>query len=486
MGSYLLTNGYVVTVDAERRVFPNGWVEIDGDSIAGVGPMGELDAQASSGEVIDMHGMLVMPGLVNGHNHHWGSLFKNTGEGLLLEPWLDQVTLPLAAQLTAEDLRIAAYLGALEQLRTGTTCSLNHVVTLNDFESMRNLIEPVLEMGIRQLVTKELRHTPDPPFSDAYPATPHVRDLADEIGLAEDVVDKWDGAGGIVHMGLALESGANWMLHNATSDELIRECVALAQRRNLKITNHCSAGTPWLSIKEFEQQTGGGDVDYLVRLGALVDNWVLIHNLHLKDREIDHVARAGAGVITNPVSNAYSCDGIAPLRSMFDAGLDVGLGTDGTYVNCSPDMVEQMKFAALIQNVTHFDPTFISAERAIEMATINTAKAMGLGDLIGSLEVGKRADIAVFDLDKAHTTVPNRPVGALVFSAHGTDVDTVLVNGELRIRAGELIAPVEEQEVLAEARRRARGVIERAGIAGRVDEHWRNTDRRRIVDVAAR
>jgi 5-methylthioadenosine/S-adenosylhomocysteine deaminase len=491
MGSYLLTHGYVVTVDEQRRVFPDGWVEVEGDSIAGVGSMdkldrGELESGGSDREVIDLRGMLVVPGLINGHNHHWGSFFKNTGEGLLLEPWLDKITLPLGAQLSDDDLRAAAYLGALEQLRTGTTCSLNHVVLTSGESAMRAMIEPVVDVGIRQLVTKELRQTPSPPFSDDYPATPHARDISEELGLAEQLIDDWDGAGGVVHMGLAIETGANWMLHNATSDEIIREGVALAQRRNLKITNHCSAGTPWLSIKEFEQQTGGGDVDYLVRLGALVDNWVLIHSLHLKDREVDHVARAGAGVITNPVSNAYSCDGIAPLRSMFDAGIDVGLGTDGTYVNCSPDMVEQMKFAALIQNVTHFDPTFITSERAVEMATINTARAMGLGDLIGSLEVGKRADIAVFDLDKAHATVANRPVGAFVFSAHGTDVDTVLVNGEIRLRGGELVVPVEEREVLSEARERATAAIERAGLAGEVFQHWRATQRSRRNHVATR
>jgi 5-methylthioadenosine/S-adenosylhomocysteine deaminase len=144
-----------------------------------------------------------------------------------------------------------------------------------------------------------------------------------------------------------------------------------------------------------------------------------------------------------------------------------------------------MKFAALIQNVTHFDPTLISAERAIEMATINTAKAIGLGDLIGSLEVGKRADIAIFDLNRTHITVPNRPVSALVFSAHGTDVDSVLVNGEFRIRAGELVASVDEQEVLAESRRRARDVIEKAGLAPRVDHHWHHTNPRRIENVAS-
>ncbi len=474
MSSLLLTHGHVVTVDPERRVFANGFVASSGNTIEALGPMSEL-GDRSADEVIDLHGMLVVPGLINGHNHHWGSLFKNTGEGLLLEDWLDQVTLPLMFNLTNEDLRIAAYLAAIEQIRTGTTCALNHIVNVNDEESFRAIVEPGVEVGIRQLVTKELRGTPDPPFSTHYPAHPHHRATGDEVALAEAIVDHWEGTRDILHMGLAIETGANWLLHNATSDEIILAGVELARRRGLKITNHCSAGTPWLSIKEFGQQTGGGDVDYLVRLGALVDNWVLIHCLWLTDREIEHVARAGAGVITNPVSNAYSCDGIAPLKQMFEAGVTVGLGTDGTYVNCSIDMVEQMKFAALIQNVTHLDPTLMSTERVIEMATIGSARAIGIDDIVGSLEVGKRADIACFDLDKAHTTVGHRPTATLVFSAHGTDVDTVLVDGKVLLRGGVLQGFSGEREILAEAKRRAGEVVQRAGITHRVTDLWRRT-----------
>jgi 5-methylthioadenosine/S-adenosylhomocysteine deaminase len=472
MASTLLTNGYIVTVDPERRVIPHGWIRVEDDSIAGIGSMDEPD-RSSADETVDLHGMLTLPGFINGHNHHWGSLFKNTGEGLLLEPWLDLITLPLGAQLSNDDLRIAAYLGAIEQIRTGTTCSLNHIVLNTDEETMAAIIEPVLDVGIRQLVTKELRQTPEPAFSSTYGANPHIRAQEEELALATEIIDRWQDAGGLVRMGLAIETGANWMLHNATSDEIIREGVALAQRKNLKITNHCSAGTPWLSIREFELATGGGDVDYLVRLGALVDNWVLIHCLWLKDREIEHIARSGASVVTNPVSNAYSCDGIAPVKQMFQAGVNVGLGTDGTYVNCSPDMVEQMKFAALIQNVTHLDPTLMTAERVIEMATINCARALGMDDLIGSLEVGKRADIVAFDLNKAHATVGNRPIAALVFSAHGTDVDTVLINGRVRLREGRLVGFDREEEVLEEARRRAREAICRAHLDQRVFVDWR-------------
>jgi 5-methylthioadenosine/S-adenosylhomocysteine deaminase len=471
MSSTLFTNGYIVTVDAERRVLPGGWIRVEGDSIAAIGSADEQPAAAD--RTLDMRGMVVMPGLINGHNHFWGSLFKNTGDGLLLEDWLDEVTLPLKSALRVEDLRTASYLGALEQIRTGTTTSLNHLNNENDDETIQAIIEPVLEIGVRQLVAKELRDAPNPAFSAKYPPHHYPRTRDEELALAESLVLRWNGAEGRVHMGLAIETGAMWLLHNSTSDEVILGGVELAQRHNLRITNHCSAGSSWLSIKEFRDVTGGGDVDYLVRLGALVSNWVLIHCLWLTDREIAHVARAGISAITNPVSNAYSADGIAPLRRMFDAGINVGLGTDGTYVNCSPDMVEQMKFAALIQNVTHLDPAFMSAERVIEMATINSAKALGLDHLIGSLEVGKRADIVAFDLDRTHITVPNRPVSALVFSAHGTDVDTVMVNGRLLLADGDLVEAFDEKALRAEARARAAEVIERAGIGHRVAEHWR-------------
>ena len=475
MASLLLKNGYIITVNGNRDVIRNGWIRIEGDSIRGIGPMENLPSGPGQGadETIDLHGMIVIPGLINGHNHHWASLFKNTGEGLLLEPWLDQVTIPLMLQLTAEDIRIAAYLGALEQIRTGTTCSLNHVVNVNSAETMAAMIEPVVRVGIRQLITKEVRNTPDPPFSTAYPAFPNSRPLKEELAFAESIVDHWDGAGGLIHMGLALETGANWMLHNATSDELILAGVELAKKRNLKITNHCAAGTPWLSIKEFTHATGGGDVDYLFKLGALVDNWILVHGVHLKRNEIELIAKAGSSVITNPASNAYSSDGIAPVKTMFELGVNVGLGSDGSYVNCSMDMVQQMKFAALIQNVIHYDPTLISSERALEMATINTAKALGIDHLVGSLEVGKKADIAIFDFKKTHITVPNRPIGALVFTAHGTDVDTVIVNGNVLLRDGKLVGFSDEVPVIEEATARAHDVIRRAGIADKVFVDWR-------------
>lgn len=473
--SLLLVNGYLVTVDPSRRVIENGWIHVDGPVIAGLGDM--ADPAPDADRVIDLGGKLVLPGLINGHQHHWASLFKNTGDGLLLEPWLDQIVRPLSATLTLEDLRVAAALVGIESIRTGTTCYLNHLVNVNDEATIAATVEPGLELGIRQVVAKELRETPDPPFTRTRPARPHRRDRQDELALAEALVTRWEGAGGTVHMALAIEAGANWLLGNATSEGIIAAGVELAERHDLRITSHSSSGTAWLSEREFREQTGGGDVDYLAGLGLLSHRWILVHALHPTDREIDLIARAGASVVTCPVSTAYTCGGVAPLARMFESGVTVALGSDGAYVNCSVDMVEQMKFLALLQNVTQLDAGFVTAERAIEMATIDAARALGIERLVGSLEPGKRADIVAFDLSGAHVTVANRPVSALVFSAHGTDADTVLIDGRPVLEGGRLVTGVDERAVLAEARARAAAAIERAGLRPRIEPAWRPTGR---------
>lgn len=474
MSTTLIKNGYVVTVNHDREVFTDGYVLVEDDKIKEVGAMSELSAgKAKADDVLDAHGMLVMPGLINGHNHHWASLFKNTGEGLLLEDWIDTVTFPLTQQLTRDALQIANYLGNLEMIRTGTTCSLNHLFNINDHDTMEAMIEPLLEMGMRQLLGKECRHTPDPPFSDMYPAVPHVRGLDEELALAEELVDKWEGAGGVVHIGLAIETGANWMLHNATSIDIIHAGHELAKRRNLKITNHCGAGTHWRSIKDWVVFMGGGDIDFLAREGVLDDHWVLIHDLWVSERELKLASEARVNMVVNPVSEAYSADGIPPLKRIFaHPGINVSLGSDGAYVNCSVDMVEQMKFTALIENVLHYDPSLVSSERIIEMATIDSARSLGLEDKIGSLEPGKLGDIAIFDLQKSHIMVGHRPIGALVFSAHGTDCDSLMVNGKFLMRNGEL-AFDREQEVLKEAQKIADEMLKKAGLYERAKLPWK-------------
>lgn len=472
----LLTHGSLITMDAERRVIEDGWILVRDGVIAEIGDASDQASEPAAGahrEVIDVQGAVVVPGFINGHTHQWGSLFKNTGEGMLLEEWISSVSMPLGGTLDADDVRVSSALSVAEQLRGGTTCSLNHAVTANDEKTLTALIDPIVRAGARQLVTKELRGAPEQAFNPERPLGIARRSVRDELAVAEELIERFDDPDNRIHMGLAIDTGAYFLLENRVSEELVLQGVALAERRNLRITNHCSAGTPSLSIAQLRQATGGGDIDYLHGIGAMSGKWVLAHALHLTHEEIDLVAGAGAAVITNPVSNAYSCDGIAPLRELRRAGVTIGLGSDGAYVNGTLDMVEQMKFAVLIQNVVNGDPTLMFAEDALEMATIGSARALGLDHLIGSLEVGKRADIACFDLDNAHATVSNHTVAAMVFSARGTDAFLVLVDGRIVLRDGVLPGLPDEHEMLVEARIRARAALERTGLDKRVERPWR-------------
>ncbi|MGI6145115.1 MAG: amidohydrolase family protein, partial [Peptococcia bacterium] len=176
------------------------------------------------------------------------------------------------------------------------------------------------------------------------------------------------------------------------------------------------------------------------RLGVLGDEFLLIHCVWLNDKEIKLVSELGGHIVLCPASGAYTAGGVAPAKAMLEAGINLCLGSDGPMVNDSVDMVEQMKISALLQNVKYLTPATLSAETLLEMCTINAAKALGLEKEIGSLEVGKKADIAIFDLQKPHYGVPLRPPVNLVYSGKGTDAAYVFVNGILRVDQFRLVS----------------------------------------------
>lgn len=465
--SLLLKNGHVITMDVDRRVLAPGWLLIEGDRISGLGPMTECPSGEMS-EVLDLRGQTVLPGLINAHNHHWGSLFKNTGEGLSIDSWLRTIAFPLLRVLSTEDLRIASYLSCFEQLLTGTTCSVNHLTNSNDLSSLRAIADPVVEVGSRQLIAKELRDPRVVPLAPGGQIPARVRSRSDELSLAEAAIDEFDGLGGLITMGLALESGSGWMLHNTTSDEILVEGAELAARKNVRISDHCSGGSD-----DFRRLTGGSEVDYLANLGVLSDRWIFVHGIGLSHSDIAQLATSKASLITNPVSNSYVGSGVAPLQALIAGGVNVGIGSDGAYVNGTQDMVQQMKFLALLQNSIAGDPSFLSSERVLHMATRGNAAALGLLDEIGSLEVGKKADVAVFDMTGPHVGIPNRTIGAMVYSLYGIDASTVIVDGVVRVRDGRLTYPGVD-EAFEEGASRSRDALQRAGLSSRIADGWQS------------
>jgi len=464
----LITNGYVVTVNPSREVFPGGFVAVDGARIEAVGPGARAPSPGPQDEVIDASGCIVLPGLINMHQHHWYTLFKGLADGYLLEDWISGFVFPIVAHLSDDAMRVASYVAALEMLATGTTCSLNHSVTTTTPATVRSTIEPQAEVGIRQVFAKELRcKSPGNPH--------HPLTLREALAALEEEVGRWHGAAnGLVRMAMVIESNAHWVAAGMSTEELIVEGHALARKLDLRITDHIAGGTFSLEkgFLKYLRETGRTDVRYLMQLGVLDPHWLLIHGIHVTELDIEHMARVGCSLVYTPTSESIRGGGIAPAANAARAGVNVALGTDGPMVDYSVDMVEQMKACTLMQHVRHLDPTRMPAERTVEMATINGAKALGLEGELGSLEPGKRADIAIFDLKKPYVGVLHRPVSSFVYAGKGSDARAVLVDGQVVYRDGRSPRFADGDRVTAEAERLGRTIVERAGLGRRLATPW--------------
>ncbi len=469
MSRTLIKNGFIVTVDGQRSVHPDGFVAIDGARIAAVGPATRMPDAGGFDAVIDAKGAIVLPGLINMHQHHWYTLFKGLCDGMLLEDWVTRFMLPLTQQLDDEAMRVSSSIAAMEMLATGTTCSLNHSVTTTTPSTVAATIEPQLELGIRQVFAKELRcRTPGNPR--------HPLSLDESLAAYEEEFRRWDGkADGRVRIAMVIESNAHWVAAGMSTEELICRGHELAKKLNVRISAHIAGGTFSLEkgFLKYLRETGRTDVRYLMQLGILDPHWLLIHGIHCTELDIEHMARVGCGFVYTPTSESIRGGGIGPAANALRAGVNVALGTDGPMVDYSVDMVEQMKACTLMQHVRHLDPTRMPAERTIEMATINAAKALGLDHEIGSIEVGKRADIAVFDIDKPYVGVLHRPISSFICAGKGSDARCVLVDGDIVYRDSAFARLTDGTRVIREAERIARGALDKAGLLHRTEKPWR-------------
>lgn len=465
MARTLIKGGYVVTVDAERAVYPRGAVVIDGDLIESVGadvPAGDYDA------VIDATGMIVIPGLINAHQHFYYHLFKGVANGLLIEDWFPQVVFRVTPHLTDDDMELTAWLASIEMLLSGTTCALNHLRVTSTEATLGRIAAPSEALGLRQVIGKE--------FQCRLPGNPaHPRTLEEEVAYVEDLIPRWRSrAGGLTRLCLAAECNAIFIDQQVTSEEMLIAAKRVADRHDLKITTHISAGT--LSFDKTYlrvlRKTGRTDTQTLMQLGLLDERYILAHGINCTATDIAMIAQSGAAVAYTPTSEAVRGGGIGPIAPMCAAGVNVALGSDGPMVDYSVDMVEQMKACSMLQNAKHLDPAAMPPERCLELATINAARALGLDDEIGSLEAGKRADIAIFDLATPQATPANNPLTSLVYSARGTDAHTVIVNGEIVVRARKLARPAAVADIFATASRRAQTIIAQSGLRDRMALNW--------------
>src|SRR5262245_28007816 len=451
MTRVLIKNGYVITVDGRRSVYPGGFVVINGNKIESVGRSSELPMGAVD-RTIDARGMVVMPGLINAHQHFYYHLFKGLGHGLLLEDWFPQMVFPVLPHLTDDDMALTSYLAGIEMLSTGTTCCLNHLRTTTNEALLRRISAPTTEMGLRQVIGKEVQCR--------LPGNPrHPRNITEEIAYIEELIPRWKSTQeGLTRICLVAECTSVFVEQQLPSEGHLIESKRHADRHGLKLAAHISGCTLSFdkSYLQILRKTGQTDAQMLMQIGLLDSSWILVHGINCTPTDLRLIANSGASLVYCPTSEAVRGGGIGPAATAIATGVNVGLGSDGPMVDDSIDMIEQMKACSFLQGVKHLDPTIMPPERCIEMATINAAKAMGLDDEIGSLEPGKLADIAIFDLDTPHSSPATNPIASLVFSARGPDAHTVFVNGREVVRNHKLATFSDVQGLFARARQGAR------------------------------
>jgi len=469
MRKILIKDGYVVTVDGDRQIFDRGAVAVSGRHITGVYSYEQTPPDAGFDEIINARGCLVIPGLINLHQHHWYGMFKGIADGMLLEDWISDLVFPLVSNLTDDTMRLASYQCGLEMLATGTTTSFNHSVSVTSSSTVKAILEPQAELGIRQFFGKELR-CKNSRFKD------HPLSLEESLASAEEDIGRWNGRNdGLIRMGMVIEANAHWTSSGMSTEELILQGAQLARKLNVRISSHIAGGT--FSIEKgflkHLKETGRTDVRYLMQLGVLDEQWMLIHGIHCTELDLEQMAHVGAGLVYTPTSEAIRGGGIAPAANALRCGIPTALGTDGAMVDYTNDMLEQVKACVLFQHQRHLDPTRMPFERALEMATIYGAKVLGVSDELGSLEVGKLADIAVFDMRGPHVGSLQRPLSAFIAAGKGTDAKYVMVNGDVVYREGKHTKFGNRLEVLANVERVASEIIVKAGLSSRKDIAWK-------------
>lgn len=434
----VVTGGIVVTMDPARRVIDPGAVAIRGTRIVDVGPAASIAQTYEAAQRLDARGRVVLPGLVNTHTHAPMVLYRGLADDLALMEWLEKYIFPAEARtVSPEFVRIGTELAALEMIRSGTTT----YVDMYYFEE--EIARVTRRAGLRAVLGQTIIGF----------AAPDARTPADALARTEAFLAEFKG------------------------DELITPAVAphavytndaaalmaardLAARHDVPVIMHVAETEAETAMSR--EKHGARPVAALERLGLLSPRLIAAHAVWLEPGEIRLLRERGVKVSHNPESNMKLASGAAPVPRLLDSGVDLGLGTDGAASNNDLDMFEAMRQAALLHKLVSRDPRAVSAEAALEMATLGGARVINRERDLGSLEPGKRADLIVVRMDSVRQVPMYDPISHLVYVTRGDQVEATIVNGRILMRDG-VVVTLDERAVIDAARRAADQV--RAAVA---------------------
>ncbi|MCA1564825.1 MAG: 5'-deoxyadenosine deaminase [Acidobacteria bacterium] len=441
--SILIKGGAIITLNVEDEIVTGDVLIRDGRIVS----IGETTEGAD--EVIDARGAAVLPGFVQTHIHLCQTLFRGAADDLPLIDWLKRRVWPLEAAHTPASLRASARLGIAEMIKGGTTSALT-METVNHTAAVFRVAE---ETGFRATVGKCMMDAGDDVPAELFEQTD------DSIRESLALVEEWHGrAGGRVRACFAPRFAVS------CTRGLLEQVARLSRERGVLVHTHASENRT--EIEMVERATGMRNIEYLSSLGLAAPHVALAHCVHLNGDELDLLARTGTHVLHCPSSNLKLGSGIAPIVEMLARGVSVSLGADGAPCNNRLDMFTEMRTAALLQKATH-GADALPARRMLRMATIDGARALGLEQETGTLEAGKRADLIVVALDRLHLTPRPDIVSAVVYAAEASDVMTVVIDGQIVMRDGELTT-MNEREVIDEASEQAKHLFQRARLDGEI------------------
>ena len=427
----LFINAHVLTMDDKMNQHKHGAVAVLGDSIVAVGNEDELKKEYSAKETIDCKGKVLMPGMVNAHTHVPMTVLRGIADDLRLDVWLQGYMWPVEREFASpEFIRLGTSIACGELIRSGVT-------TFNDMYFYEDdVATATAQAGMRGVCGQSILKFP----------TPDAASYEDAMEKAREYIIKWKGHPLIVP---SIAPHAPY----TTTPEILRETSDLAKEFDIPLHIHLAETS--FEVDNMRNENGMPVIPYVKKQGLLEAKVIAAHCVHIDMGEIRTLHHAGAGVSHNPSSNLKLASGFAPVVKMLEAGLNVGIGTDGPASNNDLDMFEEVRLAAFVAKAVTNDPTSLPASQALLMATRLGAQALHIGHLTGSLTPGRRADLILVDLSPLHNSPSFRrssdnAYAQIVYASKSTDVTDVMVNGKWLMRERKLLT-VNENELLAEA-----------------------------------
>ncbi|MEA3338748.1 MAG: amidohydrolase [Chloroflexota bacterium] len=435
----ILTGGSVATMNDDFDLFDPGAVAIRAGNVEAVGPAERIAAAYSADEVVDCDGCAVVPGLINTHTHAPMTLLRGLADDLRLDVWLMGYMMPVEHEFVRPDFCwLGTQLACAEMIRSGTTCFAD----MYYYEEA--VADATAQAGMRAVCAETVLQFP----------SPDALSYDESLEYTRDFIQRWKG-----HPLITPAVGPH--APYTTTPELLQTCAQIALEFDAPLHIHIAETAQ--EVEEHRARYGMPMAPWVKKQGVFEAKVTAAHCVHIDEGEMYTLLHHGVGVAHNPTSNLKLASGFAPVARMLELGLNVGIGTDGPASNNDLDMWEEMRLAALLAKGSTSDPTALPARQAMAMATIGGARALHADDAIGSLEPGKRADVAVVDLGGIHITPrfardPDALYAQLVYAAKGSDVRDVMCQGQWLMRERRLLT-LDEQALAAEA----------AGIARKID-----------------